>query len=216
MDYPQHSLYEVLYARYLAPGRTGQLLDHCGSLDGRAVLDLCGGGGRASLEALRRGARHVTLVDESIPMSAHLAGEPGLHLYHSAVDHALMSRLPGGPFDAVVCQQAINYWFDATLMPLLALHLAPGGRFVFNTFWDAPAFMPSPKQYTHEGRQYLELSWRSDARTIEHVQVCEGLAPHTTRFQWVSPEEFEAALAPLFNVVEHREGKTSVYVCTLR
>lgn len=216
MDYPQHSVYEVLYARYLAPGRTAQLLDFCGPLEGFHVLDLCGGGGRATLEALRRGAADVTLVDESVPMSHHLAGDARIHLAHMPVAQALRQWFAAQAFDAAVCQQAVNYWFDPTLFPILASHMKPGARFVFNTFWDAPASMPIPKVYTYEGRRYLELSWRSDERTIEHVQVCDGLAPHTTRFQWVTPQQFHAALSPHFDVAERREGKTSVYVCTVR
>lgn len=216
MDYPAHSLYEVLYARYLKPGRTEELLKLCGDLRDARVLDLCGGGGRAATLALEMGARAVTLVDESSPMSAHLSQIPGISLVQRDVATYLQSFAMEAAFDAVICQQAVTYWFCAELMTDLRHCMKPGARFVFNTFWDEPARFPIPKQYEYAGRQYLELSWRSDEKTIEHVQVCEGHAPHTTRFQWVSPEEFHRALEPWFSVEELRDGKTSVYVCTAR
>lgn len=216
MDYPKHALYETLYARYLAPGRTEQLLALCGELAGRRVLDLCGGGGRAARLALQAGACEVVLVDASPAMTRELAETPGLNVLIAQVECALHAPLSEAPFDAVLCQQAINYWFDPALFAPLRAQMAAGGVFVFNTFWDAPGSYPVPKEYVYEGRRYLELSWMSSAATIEHVQVCEGLAPHTTRFQWVSPEAFRAALEPHFLVEEYREGKTSVYRCVAR
>jgi SAM-dependent methyltransferase len=216
MEYPNHDLYERLYARYLAPGRTEQLLALCGELGGRHVLDLCGGGGRAARLALQAGARSAVLVDASPLMTRALTGTPGLSLVIAPVESALHAPLSMTPFDVVLCQQAINYWFDPALFAPLRQQMAAGGVFVFNTFWDPPPAYPVPKEYVYEGRRYLELSWRSSDTLIEHVQVCEGLAPHTTRFQWVSPEAFHAALEPYFLVEEYREGKTSVYRCVAR
>jgi SAM-dependent methyltransferase len=216
MDYPVHVHYALLYARYLAPKRTEQLLDLCGDLTDAHVLDLCGGGGRASLEALRRGASHVVVVDESVPMSQHLRHTPGLRLVHESVEEALESPLATQPFNAVICQQAVNYWFAPALLAQLHRQMAPGSVFVFNTFWREPAAYPVPKEYVHEGRRYLELSWRTESNMIEHVQVCEGLPPHTTRFMWVTPEQFHQTLQPYFTVQEYRDEATSVYQCTAR
>lgn len=214
MDYPQHDHYELLYARYLNPGRTEQLVQALGPLRGKRVLDLCGGGGRAALEALRRGAQTVTVVDESSPMSAHLEFEPGVELVLRNVATYLCSFAQSNYFDGVVCQQAVTYWFDAELVSLLRACMQPGARFVFNTFWDQPPLFPHPKSYEFEGRKYLELSWLSNHNRVEHVQICEGYEPHTTSFKWVSPEEFNRVLTPHFSVSEVRDGKTSVYICT--
>ena len=216
MDYPQHDHYALLYARYLSPGRTEQLVQALGPLQGKQVLDLCGGGGRAARQALQLGAQAVTVVDESAPMSAHLAAVPGLTLVLRDVATYLHSFAPTRQFDGVVCQQAVTYWFDAELVPLLRDCMKPGAKFVFNTFWDAPPPFPQPRSYEFDGRRYLELSWRSDEHTVEHVQVCEGHAPHTTRFKWVSAEAFACALAPHFDVQATRDGKTVIYCCTAR
>lgn len=222
MEYPAHDKYALLYARYLTPNRTAQMLDMCGPLSGKYVLDLCGGGGRASREALARGAIGVLLVDESYPMCRNV-GNQQLGVLHADLESALEAPLAtvidaqeGVPFDAAICQQAINYWFDADLIADLHKQLQPGATFVFNTFNEPPPFFPVPKQYEFAGRQYLELSWRTSERIVEHVQVCEGLPAHTTRFKWITPEEFRAVLEPHFVAEEHRDGKTSIWRCVAR
>ena len=215
MDYPPYSLYELLYARYLQPKRTRQLLELCGDLHGKVLLDLCGGGGRASRMALQMGASRAVLVDESADMAARSLEYPDIYTKLLDVESALLPGVLGdAPFDAVLCQQAVNYWFKPELAPALHRATKTGAKLVFNTFWEAPPTMPAPKSYEYEGLAYLELSWRSAPAFIEHVQVCKGLAPHTTRFQWIEPETFHRSLSPWFDVQELREGKTSVYCCT--
>ena len=219
MNYPTHDKYAVLYARYLTPGRTAQMLDLCGSLEGKYVLDLCGGGGRASHEALARGAAGVLLVDESLPMCRDVA-QDRLHVLNADLESTLevplttlLGNQGGVPFDVAICQQAINYWFNEDLIALLRKQLKPGASFVFNTFNEPPAPFPEPKVYEFEGRRYLELSWQTSKQLVEHVQVCEGLPPHTTRFRWISPEQFKAVLEPHFMAKEIRDGKTSIWRC---
>jgi SAM-dependent methyltransferase len=219
MDYPAHDKYAVLYARYLTMERTRQMLDLCGTLAGKYVLDLCGGGGRASREALARGAAGALLVDESLPMCRN-ASDDTLHVLNADLESSLEGPLTtaikeqgGVPFDVAICQQAINYWFDADLIGLLRQQLKPGASFVFNTFNEPPPHFPVPKTYEFEGRQYIELSWRTSEHHVEHVQVCEGLPTHTTRFRWISPDEYKSVLAPHFITKEIREGRTSIWRC---
>lgn len=209
MDYPHHSTYARLYARYLAPERTEQLLDLAGPLAGAKVLDLCGGGGRLARAAARRGAR-VMLLDQSAPM----AGESGVQWHQASVEEALVSA--AGPFrevfDVVFCQQAINYWLTEMTARQLAMHMAPGSRFIFNTFNKKPTTVPVVKAYAHDGLRYVESS-HLVGDTVHHVQICEGMAPHMTAFAWISPGQLRAWLGPYFALTEHLDGATSVWVC---
>lgn len=209
MDYPHHSTYARLYARYLAPERTEQLLDLAGPLAGAKVLDLCGGGGRLARAAARRGAR-VMLLDQSAPMAA----ASDVQWYQSSVEDALVSF--SGPFrevfDVVFCQQAINYWLTEKTARQLAFNMAPGSRFIFNTFNKQPPAVPLIKAYEYEGLHYVESS-HLVGDTVHHVQICEGMAPHMTAFAWLSREDLTRWLAPYFTLTEHVEGATSVWVC---
>ena len=211
MDYPAHATYAVLYARYLRPERTRHLLGLAGDVRGKTLYDLCGGGGRLSALALQAGAS-VTLVDESAAM-AGAQPLPGLQVRVETVDHALRV-LP--PADVVVCQQAVNYWLDCDSAWDLAGVVRPGGLFIFNTFNTKPERTPQVKTYAFAGRQYVEVSQLvcgDRSETVEHVQVCEGLAPHTTRFRWIAREQFRQWLEPYFVCDELVDGATSVWRC---
>lgn len=208
-----HEDYEYLYARYLSQKRTDQLVELCGDLQGRKVLDLCGGGGRASIGALAAGAASATVVDKSPGMSGHLANtEVKLSLMEVDIAISTPGFFDDAPYDAIICQQGVNYWYQPRHAEMLHLLLQPGGRFVFNTFNECPKDMPTPKCYELGGRRFIELSWLV-GDLVEHVQICEGRAPHTTRFRWIPPEQFHSSLQPYFDVHEIREGKTSVYRC---
>lgn len=213
MDYPKHDQYAKIYARYLAPGRTEQMLDLCGPLTGKTMLDLCGGGGRASRAALSRGASSVMLVDESYPMAGAVQ-EKDLTVWVGDLKSVLKAPLLKEGFDVAFCQQAINYWFSAALIKQVHRQLKPGAVFVFNTFNEAPPSFPVPKSYEYDGRKYMELSWLSAPNTVEHVQICDGERVHTTQFQWITPERYRQVLSPYFEVEEIRAGKTSIYRCT--
>lgn len=214
MRYPEHSAYERLYARYLRPERMNELLDKAGCLQGLVLYDLCGGGGRLSLAALERGAR-VTLVDESVEMALSARERsPGVRVILRSVREALTLLEPA---DVVVCQQAVNYWLSAEMAKKVAMAVKPGGRFVFNTFNRKPSRTPQIKPYLLDGRQYVEMSWlRTDEQgteVVEHVQVCEGMAPHTTTFAWISREQYLQWLSPYFDCTEDVDSATSVWTC---
>ena len=212
MKYPDHVTYARVYARYLTGKRTSQLLDAAGPLADKDVLDLCAGGGRLSLMAQERGAR-VTAVDSSPDMAEGLP--PGVRSFIQDVPDWL--QLSGSPdmFDAVFCQQAVNYWLTPTLAETLSHVIRPGGLFVFNTFNRKPSPVPTIKQYALEGVQFVESSWLSAGNQVEHVHMREGEPPHTTRFSWISPEQYSEWLSPYFEAKEHQEGATSLWVCRL-
>jgi SAM-dependent methyltransferase len=121
------------------------------------------------------------------------------------------------PADVLVCQQAVNYWMSAELAKMVAQAVKPEGRFVFNTFNKKPSHEPTLKEYTLDGRAYAEVSWLrvDDAgrEVVEHVQACEGMAPHTTRFAWIDREAFARWLSPYFSCVEDVDHATSVWTC---
>ncbi len=210
MDYPSHETYERLYARYFQGNRTAQLVAMAGPLAGKQVLDLCGGGGRLSAAALAAGAAQVLLVDESGPMAS--AVPAGVTVRIRPV-FAWLQAAPDASVDAAFCQQAVNYWLDAVCAAQLARVLKPGGCFIFNTFNRRPATVPALKHYALEGRSYVEASWLSSGDWVEHVQMCEGEPPHTTRFRWIAPEQFRVLLEPWFELEEFVDGAASVWRC---
>lgn len=211
MDYPSHDVYRRLYARYFQGNRTQQMLELVGDLRGKRIADLCGGGGRLSELALAAGAR-VTLVDESAAMATLV--HPGLTSFLRDVRAWLQDARVRKGFHALFCQQAVNYWFGADMVDPLADALAPGGFFVFNTFNRKPGPTPMLKQYQLEGAQFVEASWLSGEGMVEHVQMREGEPPHTTRFQWIAPEQYRDWLGRRFDTREIRDGAASVWCCT--
>jgi len=212
--------YKILYARYLDPKRTNKLLDLAGSLEGKNVIDLCGGGGRLSRKALKRGAEEVTLIDASATMTEHL-NQWDISVFLNTIGQGLR-LLPNEDTAAAFCQQGINYWFDRNTIELLSLKMKPGGVFIFNTFNNKPRSEPDVRRYTISGKTYVEIFWTQRIgdndgfpTKVHHVQCVQGLPPHYNTFKWVSPTDFKRILKTCFNKVEvFIEGKTSTYRCT--
>lgn len=213
MPYPEHDVYRHLYARYFQGNRTEQMVALAGDLRGKNVVDLCGGGGRLSELALAGGAR-VTLVDESAGMAA--AVSPGITRVFRDVQTWLASFCGAAEYDVMFCQQAVNYWLTQDVVDDLADAIKPGGVFIFNTFNRKPSRAPTLKQYELEGAKFVEASWLSGEDTVEHVQMREGEAPHTTRFRWISPEQYAEMMGLRFSMLETRDGASSIWHCTRR
>jgi 16S rRNA (guanine966-N2)-methyltransferase len=103
-------------------------------LAGARVLDVCAGAGAFGLEALSRGAAHVTLCDRDARAAAALtewlarvgaAGEGRVVLAD-----ALRSAWPAGPFDLVLLDPPFAAWAGndgAALLERARGVLAPGG-----------------------------------------------------------------------------------------
>lgn len=210
-----HQEYASLYARYLK-SRAGEVwLDDIervadiSSWQGLAVLDICGGGGRAGIAAQAAGA-NVLVVDGSPTMLEDnpLPKAVGKMPYWLS-DHSKR-------YDVAWCQQAVNYWLNERGARDLALVLKPGGIFVFNTFNTLPSTIPTVKNYEFEGAHFTEASWTAqegEQTLVHHVQIREGRRPHFTFFAWISPEDYMRILTPYFYIERHTQGKSDIYVC---
>lgn len=211
--YPDYKTYRALYARYYDRGMSKllQLLEPLNEMD---VLDLCGGDGRLTLKALEQGAHSVVLVDaESAMVPTALWQHPKVRVEINPVRPALATLMGRyDQFDRIVCQQAINYWLDDAMVVAVRTLLKPGGIFAFNTFHQKPPEKPRVLEYEHRGHAFVEVSWLED-EIVHHVQVREGLPPHTTTFRWLSPERLREMLTPRFDVNESVEGKTTLVRC---
>lgn len=213
--YPDGKTYRKLYQRFYNGRMAGELLELVsGGVRGKAVLDLCGGDGRLSLEAVRLGAERVFLVDREKTMISREAGRcPRIGIRIGSVEYWLenFSGL-GLRFDCVACQQAVNYWLNGETARLVAEILKKGGTFVFNTFNRKTPRKPLVKEYRIGKDNFAEISWLA-GKVVHHVQVREGMAPHVTSFYWLSPKRLEAILRPYFKVTVRKQGRTSLYSC---
>jgi hypothetical protein len=124
----------------------------------------------------------------------------------------VLGRLPV-QYDIIVCRQAINYWFNAMSIALMAGLVRSGGVFVFNTFNTRPSETPKIKQYHHKGVSFTEISYVDPTNFVHHVQIREGMAPHVARFQWIAPESFDLFLGKYFDIEKITRNRTDYYRC---
>jgi len=148
-----------------------------------------------------------------------------IDIYNEDVEKFLARRIKTGKYkyDVIVCQQAVNYWLNCQTAQMIKLLLREHGCFVFNTFNTQPPTEPTFKSYTIDGVKYGEafycdISQRSkllfpSIGVVHHLQMREGMAPHLTSFDWISPEGFRSILADHFIIEEHIEDATTMYVC---
>ena len=217
--YPDHETYKALYKRFYDGRQPKELIDLVGNINNKAILDMCGGDGRLSLEALKLGARQVFYMDEEPKMeSPELkdAYAKDLRLFaksDSAIPFLEMISNSAWKFDAIFCQQAVNYWLDEYTGNMVASALNKNGLFIFNTFNKKPPDIPKVKEYELEGKKFVEASWMFND-IVHHVQIREGLPPHTTSFQWLSPEYLEKILSPYFSITVQNDGSSAIYRCS--
>jgi 16S rRNA (guanine966-N2)-methyltransferase len=102
------------------------------------VLDLFAGSGALGLEALSRGAAHVTFVErdrhacDAIRRNIEVVGLPGASLVAQSAERALAGTLDGAPFDLVLADPPYHLP-KATLHALLGAllpHLADGATVI--------------------------------------------------------------------------------------
>jgi|ETNvirnome_6_100_1030635.scaffolds.fasta_scaffold00456_12 SAM-dependent methyltransferase len=225
--------YNKLYKRFLKRG-PGQMLDLAGFKAGDSFLDLCCGTGRASEEAIDRGASRAFAIDKTeSKLSCRFALQDFLQ-EASVIERGPMrfekygareffydtEGLADSKFDCIFCQQAINYWLlekddiKQTSAELVSRALNPNGKFVFNTFNTKPSEDIAVKEYEIDGVYYAEVSQLVDG-VVHHGQFCEGCIPDHQEFDWISPEEFMSLLMPYFkNIHIHEDGPTDIYVCS--
>lgn len=192
--------YDDLYDRWL--DKPGTLLDWANfdPLQHR-LLDLCGGTGAVSKEALKRGAEKVWLLDLNPRVSdARIVSIRGRAeelqggVWNPLGIDGLPCDLRGEPpFDFVVCRQAIGYLDLRAVARSLHAVTAPEGKFVFNTFrkpkWSFQTYRRTSSDWT---RRYFEASAYL-GRNCFHIQARIGAGFDVTRFRWHTEDEILAA-----------------------
>jgi len=212
--YPDHATYRALYLRYLQSRDAQELLELLKPLTLTRFLDLCCGEGQLTRGAIEENIRHACMVDaepEMLPLEEKRS--PFARMFPFTVERALRHfREERIHFERAACRQAVNYWLTPHTAEMLHAVMTPGGIFAFNTFNEKPPEKPRVLEYELEGQHFTEVSWLAEGM-VHHVQVREGLPPHTTHFWWIPPEQFRKLLEPYFSVEEIRKGKTSLYKC---
>lgn len=208
--------YDALYERWLAaPGR---LLDLAGYKPSMRLLDLCGGTGAVSKEALKRGSRPEDICLFDLNPRYHEVPVVQGDVNDLRWGHGLSPERFDSGFDLIVCRQAISYFDLWAIGPVISLPgsieylLAPGGKFVFNVFVK-PKW--SLKTYKLNGRRFFEASWFC-GRQVYHVQASPGLGFDISRFFWYKEEELRRAFWIYFDIEVHSEGASQRWVCTRR
>jgi len=214
MDYPDHEIYNQLYAKYLDRRPASKLVDLAGDLDEKIVIDLCGGAGEIAALSAQRGAAYVELVDECHKMIKHTSmWTVGVEVRVDSVRSALeLMRCSLPKVDVAFCRQAVNYWLNETTVFLLSQVIQSGGLFIFNTFNQKPSSGIVLKKYFHDGYEFMEIHQMVDDM-VHHVQVRAGLPPHSTSFKWISRDRFHELLSPHFEIEEMVDCNTSIYIC---
>jgi len=200
--------YVGLYERYLRRP-PDELLLAAGNIKGKMVLDLCAGTLRASNRAKELGASWVVALDKSkdIMPAKHKADR--IIVCDINKKYEFMDSFLFGSFDLVVCQQAINYWFNSNNIETVCSLLKNGSHFIFNTFNTKPYSNPNMKSYG----DFAEVVQVVDD-VIYHLQMRKGFIPHYTSFKWIPPDEFESVLNTYFRDVKSIVDKTTtIYVC---
>lgn len=217
--YPARAEYEALYPKYLQGETSVRMLD-LAKAKGKRALDLCGGGGEISLGLLARGAARVCWVDRSAAMGEGLPGRAGsmadrLGMEVASVEDFLDRAVPGS-WEVALCRQAVNYWLSPETAKSLARAIAPGGLWIFNTFWRRPSEEVSERSYRLGEAEFLERARLRPDGWVEHEQIRAGAGSHATRFRWIPPEVFRSLLEEDFACEERREGASALWVCERR
>ena len=145
--YPDGQTYYALYKRFADHRVPQELIKLAGPMDGKLVLDLCAGSGRLALTAVAEGARAAWLVEREEAMICPEAWlDPKVHIAVGDVESSIIDFCKYGTgFQAVFCQQAVNYWLNEKMAELLAIGMAKDGVFIFNTFIAKPPEKPVVK-----------------------------------------------------------------------
>lgn len=109
---------------------------------GARVLDLFAGSGQLGIEALSRGAAHCTFLDasrEAVAVILQNCKDAGVFRQSRVTlgDAVLFLGTNPQPFDLVLLDPPFGHGTLATVLPLLAPHLTPGGVVLCESELDA-------------------------------------------------------------------------------
>jgi len=202
--------YDTLYTRWLE--KPGTLLDLAGWKPGMKLMDLCGGTGAVSLEAIRRGAdpEDITLVDLN-PRC------PDKRIFQDACkaeNIGFVYEGRWGEWDVIVCRQAMAYldiskFSGASLFGSINGLLKSRGVFVFNTFVEPRWAL---KRYKYAGLQYVEASAYL-GRTVWHVQGALGVGWDATKFHWHEEDRIRQLATNFFKTTTETSGRSQRWLC---
>lgn len=233
MNYPNAETYAKLYQKYLEHRPGKDLVELAGDVKGKTVWDLCCGSGEIGVHCAELGAKFVRCVDSGYFMTTPAMW--GLRKHESTCEskintltiEAILKRQDLESPDVVFCRQAVNYWMNEGSVKALAEHMQPGSVLVFNTFNTCPSVIPNVKQYemktgehtdlTYQVAFFVEVSWYvPETNKVHHVQIRNGMEPHTTEFDWIATDDFVRWLAPYFDIQRDNDGNTALYRCVRR
>lgn len=205
--------YNNLYARYLK--NPGKLLEMANFDTSHKLLDLCGGTGAVTNEALKLGTdpQNITLVD----LSPRCQNQNIRQLRGRAPDMLRQLAAEGHKFDTVVCRQAIAYLdiegkSGIELAQLLAILMPEGSHFIFNSFI-RPRFRA--KTYRYQGQRFIELAGHL-RRCLFRLQVNLGVGYDLTISKWHREERIFEIFNPWFRVKTRWNGNAVYWLCTRR
>ena len=197
--------YDVLYSRWLEnPGNLLDLAEFDESKD--SLLDLCGGTGAVSVEAVLRGAvLPPTLIDLnprcSNPRVKSIKGDA-----HDPLTYRDVKA------DVCIIRQSLGYLDLKTVFSLVHGVLNPGGRFAFNTFLQ-PRWKVST--YRHGGRRHFEVSAHALGKVV-HVQASPLVGLDVSVFKHHGLDDIMNALKRKFDVDVADGNQKSVRVCAVK
>jgi SAM-dependent methyltransferase len=210
MKYPDYKTYEKQYKRFFKKG-VNYLLEKADIKKTDRCIDICGGGGRLTVE-LTKLSDNVTYLDQEKDMIPPFLKDLGVEVINSSVQ-GFLTHYNGPKFDKAFCEQAINYWFNYISPMKLAELFNPGGVFIFNTFSQKPSAKPTVREEDVDGLHYVEVNTLVNNSKVNHVQFCEGMEPHFTVFDWIPEITFRERLEPYFDIELYDNGKSAIYIC---
>lgn len=199
--------YDQLYARWLS--NAVQLLEWGDPVIvyGTRVLDLCGGTGVVSRMALRAG---------TVPGDVHLLDlnprclATGIVLHRGRAEEADRILADEKPFDVIVCRQSVGYLEPLKAFRAVKAVLAPGGRFVFNTFLEPRWRLQT---YNYQGVRFLEASghWKGH---VFHLQASPRIGADVTHFRHHTKHELIMALLETgYKINVKEKGRSIRFLC---
>jgi len=176
---------------------------------GERLLDLCGGTGVVSQAAMKYKPSAVTLLDLKPRPEGMLVTNCDFTIAYGRAEE-LIGNWPRHSYDVVVCRQALGYLSLNATMQAVEFVLAPGGRFVFNSFHRPETFRW--KHYRFGGAEYVEAHLFAFDHVL-HLQgkLWEGF--DLTKFRYHSPRRILDAAERFFYVDVIPRGRGLHWIC---